>query len=74
MSVFKQTDKQLTFIQLKSWADNATSSMHSAKSSVNSIKNWLVVAQDNPEYSDEEKGEVVAMAIELKNLALSLTE
>lgn len=74
MSLFKQTDKQLTFIQLKSWADSATSSMHSAKSSVNSIKNWLVVTQDNPEYTNEEKAEVIAMTTELRNLALSLTE
>lgn len=74
MSVFTQTDKQLTFIQIKSWADSATSSMQSAKNSFESIKTWLITVQDNPEYTNEEKAEVIAMTTELRNLALSLTE
>ena len=74
MPVFTQTDKQLTFIQIKSWADSATSSMQSAKNSFESIKTWLITVKDNLEYTNEEKAEVIAMTTELRNLALSLTQ
>jgi hypothetical protein len=68
------TDKQQTALQLKSWADSATASMQSAKNSFESIKTWLITVQDNPEYTNEEKVEVIAMTTSLRNLALSLTE
>lgn len=68
------TDKQNTALQLKSWADSATSSMQSAKNYFESIKTWLITVQDNPEYTKEELAEVIAMTTELRNLALSLTE
>jgi ribulose 1,5-bisphosphate carboxylase large subunit-like protein len=74
MSFLTSTEKQLTALQIKSWADSATSSMVSAKNSFESIKTWLVTVQDNPEYTEEEKAEVIAMTTSLRNLALSLTE
>ena len=68
------TDKQNTAIQINSWINSCESNMNSAKSTFETIKNWLATSVDNPDYSEEDRQEVVARLGELKNLAISLTE
>jgi hypothetical protein len=48
--------------------------MESAKTTFESIKNWLEVAKDNPEYTPEDLQEVITKLEELRNFAISLTE
>jgi hypothetical protein len=68
------TDKQNTAIQIKSWIDACESNMNNAKNTFENIKSWLVVSVDNPDYTEEDRQEVIAKLTELRTLAISLTE
>lgn len=68
------TDKQNTAIQINSWINSCESNMNSAKSTFETIKNWLSTSVENPDYSEDDRQEVISRLVELKNLAISLTE
>lgn len=48
--------------------------MQNAKTDFEFIKNWIVVSQDNTDYTDEDRQEVIVKLEELRTLAISLTE
>jgi hypothetical protein len=48
--------------------------MKSAKNTFETIKGWLATSVDNPDYSEEDRQEVIARLGELRTLAISLTE
>lgn len=74
MSFLDITPTQQTGLQINSWLNSCKSNMESAKTTFESIKNWLDVAKDNPEYTPEDLQEVVTKLEELRNFAISLTE
>jgi hypothetical protein len=68
------TDKQNTALQINSWINSCESNMNSAKNTFETIKNWLVASVDNPDYSEEDRQEIIDKLAELRTLAISLTE
>jgi hypothetical protein len=74
MSFLDITPTQQTGIQINSWINSCESNMISAKSTFETIKNWLATSVDNPDYSEEDRQEVIARLGELRILAISLTE
>jgi len=70
----ESTPKQLTASQITSKFSSIQSSMQNAKNDFEFIKNWIVVSQDNTDYTDEDRQEVIVKLEELRTLAISLTE
>ena len=48
--------------------------MQSAKANFESVKSWLTASIDNPDYTEEDRAEVMAQLTELRNIAITLTE
>jgi hypothetical protein len=54
MSFLDLTPQQQTGLQVNSWINSLLSSVDSAKANYDNISNWLIVASENSEYSDED--------------------
>lgn len=48
--------------------------MENAKANFDYIKGWITMAQDNPDYDQEDIAEVVTEVGKLRDYAISLTE
>ncbi len=66
------TPKQLTALQIKSWIDGLDSWIENAKANYDSLTNWLGTSVDNPDYSEQDRLEVMAKMGEAMAKAIAL--
>lgn len=64
MSFLDLTPQQQTGLQVKSWLDSLHANIDSAKSNYDNIGNWMAVASENPEYTQEDFEAVSARLFE----------
>lgn len=74
MSLLSTASRLNTANQLSQWNDSCKNSINTVKSTFSSIVGQLELMKTNPEYTQEDIDEVTTMLVELRNLALSLTE
>lgn len=74
MAFLESTSKQTTAIYLNWKFQSIKYSMETAKQEFEFIKNWIINVQNNEDYSDEDKQEVINKLWELRQIAISLTE
>lgn len=68
----ESTPKQLTALQIKSWIDGMNSWIDKAKANYDSLTNWLGTSTDNPDYSEEDRLEVISKMMESVSKASAL--
>lgn len=54
MSFLDLTPQQQTGIQVNAWINSLLASVDSAKANYDNISNWLIIASENSEYSQED--------------------